>query len=169
MKTKILVSACLMGFKVRYNGSHKDQVQHTLSRWQEEGRLVVHCPELAAGLPVPRLPAEIVGGQGSDVMNDRAKIVESDGQDVTAHYQLAAWLALDAARAAGCEAALLTDGSPTCGSRTIYNGRFQGEKKSGDGVAAALLRQHGIRVFSGEQIDDLIQWVNEKEKVNDPV
>jgi uncharacterized protein YbbK (DUF523 family) len=29
-------------------------------------------------------------------MQDRAKIVESDGQDVTAHYQLAAWLALKA-------------------------------------------------------------------------
>lgn len=169
MKTKILVSACLMGFKVRYNGSHKDQVQHTLSRWQEEGRLVVHCPELAAGLQTPRLPAEIIDGEGIEVMQDRAIIVESDGRDVTAHYQLAAWLALDAARAAGCEAALMTDGSPTCGSQTIYNGRFQGEKKSGDGVAAALLRQHGIRVFSNEQIDELILWVNEKEKVNDPV
>jgi len=169
MKTKILVSACLMGFKVRYNGSRKDQLQHPLSRWQEEGRLVVHCPELAAGLPVPRLPAEIVGGDGDAVMGDRAKIVESDGRDVTAHYQLAAWLALDAARAAGCEAALLTDGSPTCGSRTIYNGHFQGEKKTGDGVAAALLRQHGIQVFSGEQIAKLILWVNEKEQANDPV
>jgi len=144
MKTKILVSACLMGLNVRYNGSHKDQVQHTLSCWQAEGRLVVHCPELAAGLPVPRLPAEIVGGEGSEVMEERAKIVESDGRDVTPHYQLAAWLALDASLASGCEAALLTDGSPTCGSQTIYNGRFQGEKKTGAGVAAALLRQQGI-------------------------
>lgn len=169
MKTKILVSACLMGFKVRYNGSHKDQLQHTLSRWQEEGRLVVHCPELAAGLPVPRLPAEITGGEGREVMQGRAKIVESDGRDVTAHYQLAAWLALDAARAAGCEAALLTDGSPTCGSQNIYNGLFQGQKKIGDGVAAALLRQHGIRVFSGEQIEELILWVTEKENANDSV
>lgn len=122
-----------------------------------------HCPELAAGLPVPRLPAEIIGGEGDKVMRDRAKIVESDGRDVTAHYQL------DAARAAGCEAALLIDGSPTCGSQTIYNGRFQGEKIPGSGVAAALLRQYGIRVFSSEQIDELILWVNDKEKVNDPV
>ncbi len=102
-------------------------------------------------------------------MAERAKIIESDGRDVTTHYQLAAWLALEAARAAGCEAALLTDGSPTCGSQTIYNGRFQGKKKAGDGVAAALLRQHGIRVFSGEQIAELILWVNEKEKCDDPV
>lgn len=136
MKTKILVSACLMGFSVRYNGSDKARVQQILTGWQEEGRLVVHCPELAAGLPVPRLPAEIVDGAGIQVMQDRAHIRESDGRDVTAHYQLAAWLALEAAHSAGCHAALLTDGSPTCGSQTIYDGTFSGQQKPGEGVAA---------------------------------
>lgn len=90
MKDKILVSACLMGFQVRYNGSHKARLANALSRWQSEGRLVTHCPELAAGLPIPVLPAEILGAQGADVMQNRAKIVESDGEDVTARYQLAA-------------------------------------------------------------------------------
>ncbi|EHL92988.1 DUF523 domain-containing protein, partial [Klebsiella sp. 4_1_44FAA] len=111
MKNKLLVSACLMGFQVRYNGSEKAQLAATLSRWQQAGRLVIHCPELAAGLPTPRLPAEILGGTGGDVLAGRARIVESDGRDVTGHYQLAAWLALSAAREAGCQAALLTDGS----------------------------------------------------------
>jgi uncharacterized protein YbbK (DUF523 family) len=64
MKSKLLVSACLMGFQVRYNGSEKAQLAATLSRWQQTGRLVIHCPELAAGLSTPRLPAEIVGGAG---------------------------------------------------------------------------------------------------------
>ena len=64
MKNKLLVSACLMGFQVRYNGSEKAQLAATLSRWQQAGRLVIHCPELAAGLPTPRLPAEILGGTG---------------------------------------------------------------------------------------------------------
>ena len=81
MKSKILVSACLMGFQVRYNGSQKAQLADALARWQRDGRLVIHCPELAAGLPVPRLPAEILHAQGTDVMQDRARIVESDGQD----------------------------------------------------------------------------------------
>ncbi|EMA2557398.1 DUF523 domain-containing protein, partial [Klebsiella pneumoniae] len=120
MKNKLLVSACLMGFQVRYNGSEKAQLAATLSRWQQAGRLVIHCPELAAGLPTPRLPAEILGGTGGDVLAGRARIVESDGRDVTGHYQLAAWLALSAAREAGCQAALLTDGSPTCGSQFVY-------------------------------------------------
>lgn len=144
---KLLVSACLMGFQVRYNGSDKAQLAETLARWQRENRLVIHCPELAAGLPVPRLPAEIVDSQGAEVMQNRGRIVESDGHDVTAHYQLAAWLALKAAREEGCQAALLTDGSPTCGSQFIYDGSFSGQRKPGSGVAAALLREQGITVF----------------------
>ncbi|PCF97865.1 purine-nucleoside phosphorylase, partial [Klebsiella pneumoniae] len=71
MKNKLLVSACLMGFQVRYNGSEKAQLAATLSRWQQAGRLVIHCPELAAGLPTPRLPAEILGGTGGDVLAGR--------------------------------------------------------------------------------------------------
>lgn len=161
---KILVSACLMGFKVRYNGSEKAALQETLYRWQQENRLVIHCPELAAGLPVPRSPAEIVAGNGADVMRDDARIVEDNGQDVTAHYQLAAWLALSAAQQSGCSAALLTDGSPTCGSQFIYSGDFSGTQQPGMGVAAALLEQHGIRVFSAQQLPALMAWVEEKEK-----
>lgn len=167
MKSKILVSACLMGFQVRYNGSNKAQLADALSRWQQEGRLVIHCPELAAGLPVPRLPAEILNAQGADVMQNRAQIVESDGQDVTAHYQLAAWLALKAAQEEGCAAALLTDGSPTCGSQFIYDGTFNGQRKPGSGVAAALLREHGITVFSDGQIPQLLNWMERRESDDD--
>ena len=149
-----------MGFKVRYNGSEKQAVEATLARWQQEGRLVIHCPELAAGLPVPRLSAEISGGTGVDVMRNAARITESDGTDVTGHYQLAAWLALRAAQEAGCRAALLTDGSPTCGSRAIYDGSFSGQRQPGMGVAAALLAEHGIKVFSEQQLPALIVWIN---------
>ncbi|SCC29270.1 Uncharacterized conserved protein YbbK, DUF523 family [Kosakonia oryzendophytica] len=163
-QTKILVSACLMGFKVRYNGSEKAALQETLQRWQQENRLIIHCPELAAGLAVPRQPAEIVSGNGADVMRGSARILENSGHDVTAHYQLAAWLALQAAQHARCSAALLTDGSPTCGSQFIYDGTFSGTQQPGMGVAAALLEQHGIRVFSAEQLPALVAWVNEREK-----
>ncbi|WP_024550062.1 DUF523 domain-containing protein [Siccibacter turicensis] len=164
MNTKILVSACLMGHAVRYNASSKTLLSDSLVRWRDEGRLVVHCPELAAGLTTPRLPAEIVGRDGDAVLDGNAAIVESDGRDVTPHYQLAAWLALDAARSAGCRFALLTDGSPTCGSETIYNGQFIGQRKPGSGVASALLRRHGIEVFSEAQIDLLQARLNEEEQ-----
>ena len=162
MMNKILVSACLMGFRVRYNGSEKARMNEQLARWQQEQRLVIHCPELAAGLPVPRPPAEIMSADGKNVMLGQARIMENTGQDVTAHYQLA-WLALRAAQASGCSAALLTDGSPTCGSEFIYDGSFRGIQKAGRGVAASLLAEHGIAVFSEKQIDELIAWIEEKE------
>ncbi len=161
MKDKILVSACLMGFKVRYNGSDKPALLNALEQLRVQNRLVIHCPELAAGLPVPRLPAEISGGKGEDVLSGTAVILESDGNDVTEIYLLAAWLALKAARDAGCRFALLTDGSPTCGSQHIYNGKFSGQQTPGSGVAAALLRRHGIEVFSDHQIPQLVARVAE--------
>lgn len=167
MTSKILVSACLMGFKVRYNGSEKAQLAARLARLRDQQRLIVHCPELAAGLPTPRPPAEIVFASGDDVMQDRARVMEKNGQDATAHYQLAAWLALRAAQEAGCVAALLTDGSPTCGSQFIYDGTFRGQRHPGMGVAAALLRQHGIAVFSDQQLDAFFVWIEERDKHED--
>ena len=94
---------------------------------------------------------------------------ESDGRDVTGHYQLAARLALSAAREAGCQAALLTDGSPTCGSQFVYDGSFRGRRKAGAGVAADLLRAHGITVFSDGQIPQLLARMAQKEQDDDSV
>lgn len=156
---KILVSACLMGYAVRYNGSDKALISDTLARWRVENRLIIHCPELAAGLSTPRLPAEILGGSAEQVLTSTARIIESDGKVVTQHYVLAAWLALRAAQESRCKFALLTDGSPTCGSQRIYDGSFNGQQLPGQGVAAALLRQHGIEVFAESQLPELIQRV----------
>lgn len=149
-----------MGFKVRYDGSEKAQMIDQLRRWQEEQRLVIHCPELAAGLPTPRPPAEIVSGDNKT----QDRIIEITGKEVTEHYQLGAWLALRTAQDAGCTAALLTDGSPTCGSQFIYDGSFSGRRKSGMGIAASLLSAHGIAVFSENNLANLIAWIDEKER-----
>jgi len=164
MKAKILVSACLMGFKVRYNGSDKPWFAAALERWQQEQRLVIHCPELAAGMAIPRLPAELAGGDGAAALSGAARILESDGSDVTQAYLLAAWLALKTAQKNGCQFALMTDGSPTCGSQKIYDGRFQGITLPGEGVAAALLRQYGIEVYAEHQIPALLSRIKEFEK-----
>jgi uncharacterized protein YbbK (DUF523 family) len=166
MKTKILVSACLMGFQVRYNGQDKPLIAEVLARWQQEQRLVVHCPELAAGLATPRLPAELVGGGGQEALKGMANILESDGTDVSQQYLLAAWLALKTAQDSGCQLALMTDGSPTCGSQKIYDGSFQGVTQPGMGVAAALLRQHGIEVYAETKLVELIARVDELDKAN---
>ena len=163
VKEKILLSACLAGHHVRYNGTHKSRDSALLQQWRDEGRLVTHCPELAAGLETPRLSAEMLGGQGVDVLKGRAHMVESDGHDVTQPYVLAAWLALEAAQSQGCRFAVMTDGSPTCGSQHVYDGSFSGAKVPGEGLAAALLREHGIEVFSEYQLDALKQRLDEIE------
>jgi len=164
MKAKILVSACLMGLKVRYNGRDKSLIATVLDRWQQEQRLVIHCPELAAGMVTPRLPAEIVGGDGAAALTGAARILESDGSDATQPYLLAAWLALKAAQENACRFALLTDGSPTCGSQKVYDGYFRGVTSPGMGVAAALLCQHGVEVYAEHQLAALVSRIEAFEK-----
>lgn len=153
---KILVSGCLLGQPIRYDGTSKQDARGLLARWQAEGRLVATCPELAGGFPTPRPPAEIAGGRdGGDVLDGRARIVERGGRDVTAGYLAGAQAALALAQARGCRYAVLTDASPSCGSTRIYDGRFAGVARAGAGVTAALLRRHGIEVFAHDDLERL--------------
>lgn len=153
---RILVSACLLGQPVRYDGRGKRVEDATLARWQAEGRLVPFCPEIAGGLPTPRPAAEITpGGDGAAVLADAARIVTRDGDDVTAAFVAGARLALLRARESGCRFALLAEGSPSCGSGFIHDGTFSGRRVRGAGVTATLLREAGIAVFAPDGIADL--------------
>ncbi|HEX8048971.1 DUF523 domain-containing protein [Rhizobium sp.] len=157
MTGKILVSACLMGHAVRYDGRSKPLLHPAIDRWREEGRLVTICPEMSAGMVVPRPPAEIaVGAAGADVLTGTARVMEISGGDVTDGFLRAAENALALARETGCRYALLIDGSPSCGSSFIYDGAFSGDKHPGDGVTAALLKRAGIEVYSDCEIDRLV-------------
>ena len=157
---KILVSACLLGRPVRYDGQAKTLHDDLLERWRAEGRLVPLCPEVAAGLPTPRAPAEIEPGRtADDVLADRGRVLDSQGNDVSGAFRRGAEIALETARANTCRFALLTDGSPSCGSQSVYDGSFSGTTLSGQGVVAALLTRHGIRVFSERDIAALAEAV----------
>lgn len=156
MKSKILISACLLGHAVRYDGKGKPLAHPAIERWREEGRLVTICPEMAGGMAVPRPPAEIENGaSGLDVLEGRARVIEITGGDVTSQFIDGAQKALAFAKDHGCAYALLIDGSPSCGSMAIYDGSFSGRKQAGNGVTAALLAQAGIAVFSPANIDEL--------------
>ena len=160
MTARILVSACLIGRPVRYDGSAKTLAHPVLERWRVEQRLVVICPELAAGFATPRPAAEIADrGTGRSVLSGRARVIEATGADVTDFYIIGAQAALALARANSCKFALLTDGSPSCGSGFIYDGAFAGRKHASEGVTAALLRENGVEVFSDSEIDALQQHV----------
>ncbi|MGN5007831.1 DUF523 domain-containing protein [Aeromonas sp. 96A] len=145
---KVLVSACLLGQPVRYDGQSKGIVSDWLSALSAlgaEGRVLAFCPEVAGGLPTPRPPAERQG----------ERVVTASGMDVTAEFDRGAELALEICQTQGIRFALLKEGSPSCGSGRIYNGRFEGVSVAGEGKTTALLRRHGIAVFSEDQLAEL--------------
>lgn len=157
---RILISACLVGHPVRYNGTDKGHNgAQTVARWQNEGRLLLLCPEIAAGFPTPRPPAEINGQDdsfdGKLVLNGKARVLEATGADVSSLYIQAARYTVNYAQQHGCHHAVLTDGSPSCGSTFIYDGSFTGQKKSGIGTTTAALRNAGIHVWPETAITKL--------------
>ncbi len=153
---RILVSACLLGQKVRYDGGSVSVAGDYLARWQAEGRLRAFCPEIAGGLKTPRAPAEIEPGTDAQkVLSGRARVMDADGTDVSAAFVLGAEIARDLAIKQGCRFAVLTEKSPSCGSSQTYDGNFQGRLIAGQGITAAVLGAAGIRVFSQHQLDQL--------------
>lgn len=150
---KVLISACQLGEAVRHNGAHKLITHPIFQRWQAEGRLIGMCPEVTGGLPVPRPAAEIEGGQdGSQVLAGLARVLTNQGVDVSAAFVAGAERALALAERHGIRIAVLKERSPSCGSAFVYDGRFAGAVLPGAGVTTALLRAHGIQVFSEDQL-----------------
>lgn len=145
---KILISACLAGETTRYDGKTIPVTDPVILRWIQENRLVRVCPEIMGGLPVPRPPAEILGGTGSDVLDNRARVIDCQGNDVTRPFVDGAHKALALAREHGIVAAVLKQTSPSCGMSYHYDGSFTGTRRKGRGVCAALFARSGIRVFS---------------------
>jgi uncharacterized protein YbbK (DUF523 family) len=146
---KLLVSACLLGSKVRYNGEGQLIDHPFLARLIAEGRVVSVCPEVDGGLPIPRPPAEIQKS-GTSV-----KVMMINSVDVTAQFVAGANKALQTAREQDCKFALMSARSPSCGNEQIYDGSYSGRLIEGTGIAADLLQRHGIRVFNQFQLDAL--------------
>ncbi|MFF0431383.1 DUF523 domain-containing protein [Streptomyces sp. NPDC004327] len=140
----VLVSACLRGIPCRYDGRAKPSP--ALDALLAGRTAVPFCPEQAGGLDTPRRPAELVGGDGHEVLDGTARVVDDEGTDVTAAFVDGARRALAAAREAGCGEAVLMPRSPSCGRGQVYDGTFGGGLVTGDGVTAALLGRHGIAV-----------------------
>lgn len=150
---RVVVSSCLLGFPVRYDGRDKKSGHAVIARWLAEGRIVSACPEMLGGLPTPRPPAEIVPG------SDPRRVVTDGGSDVTAEFERGAVVTAGLAEANGVRVAILKEGSPSCGTSFVYDGTFSGTKLPGPGVTAALLRERGIAVFSEEEIDAAAEYV----------
>ena len=149
----VLISACLVGRPVRYDGTAKTARHPLLRRWAEEGRLVPLCPETAAGLPTPRPAAEIEpGATAADVLAGAARVVDAAGGDHTSAFRHGADLARAIARDSGARFALLAEGSPSCGPKRVADGTFSRRSIAGEGLVARALRDAGVSVFA---LDDL--------------
>ena len=145
MKPKVLVSACLLGQPVRYDGkSFPNGAVIALAR---DAELVPVCPECLGGLPVPRTPCEIVPD------SDGLRVMSADGDDRTGAFLAGARESLRIARENGCTLAVLKSNSPSCGCGIVYDGSFSGTLVPGDGVATRVLASAGVRVISEEDVE----------------
>ncbi|MCJ0908200.1 DUF523 domain-containing protein [Mammaliicoccus sciuri] len=141
----IVISACLVGEKVRYDGNHKLDLFY--KNLIDEKKAISICPEILGGLQVPREPAEIIGGDGYDVWNDQAKVMTVTGRDVTIQFKEGAKRALSIIKDLNANTVILKSDSPSCGSTVIYDGTFTGNKKEGVGVTTALFTLNDINVY----------------------
>lgn len=155
----IVISACLGGIACRYDGN--DNLISKIEELLQKEDTVLICPEVLGGLPTPRPSAEIIGGNGDDVLDGKAKVMTKDGEDVTESFVSGAYKALEQIKNLYPEYIILKERSPSCGSSTIYTGEFNGNKQIGYGVTTALFKRHGLKVMSEEDF--------EKEKGIDPV
>lgn len=144
MKKTVLVSACLLGEPCRYDGKSKPNA--SVKALEQVFRLVSVCPEVLGGLPTPRVPSEIKGGA----------VVSKDGACVTEFFVMGAIKALEKARENGCCVAVLKARSPSCGSGSVYDGAFSGKLVEGDGITASLLKKNGIKVFTEDDVTELL-------------
>lgn len=145
---KILISACLLGDNVRYDGGSQRLGHKILKQWQLQQRLVAICPEVSGGLAVPRAPAEI------DAVNSR--VITQQALDVTDEFARGAEMALRLCKLHYIRFALLKESSPSCGSETIYDGSFTGKKIIGQGITTQLLVANGIKVYSEKTVEQLL-------------
>lgn len=141
---KILISACLIGDKCKYDGksNYNPKIKDLLEKYE----LVPFCPEVEGGLPTPRVPSEIKGG----------RVVNQEGRDVTFQFEKGAELAYNVCMYLGIKTVILKKLSPSCGSNEIYDGGFSHKVIKGDGVTASYLKRKGINVLTEDDIDTLL-------------
>ena len=145
MREKVLISACLAGINCKFNGENNLLDGGILDEISKRYHLLFICPEVFGGLGTPREPAEMKEGL----------VVTKTAKDVSENFKFGAEICLKIAKLNGCKKAILKARSPSCGSGQIYDGSFSKKLIFGDGVAAKLLKENGILVFSEDEIGQL--------------
>lgn len=137
---KVLVSACIMGVNCKYNGKNKENI--AAMNFLKDKEVISICPEVLAGMKIPRSCAEIVDG----------RVVDENGNDVSLEYDKAVAVALSKIQNEEIDLVILQSRSPTCGVNQIYDGSFTGKLIPGMGLFAKALKQRGYNVIDVEEI-----------------
>jgi len=140
LSMKVLVSACLLGRNCKYNG--KNNYNPAVTAFVADKEVVEYCPEVMAGLGIPRTPIEIVDGM----------LMDRDGNHVDALLLDAVAKAMAEIREMDIDCAILQSRSPTCGVNQVYDGSFSGKLVPGSGVFAQALKEEGYRVIDAENV-----------------
>ena len=140
MSGKIIVSACLLGENCKYNGGNNLDAQ--VVKFLEGREVIPVCPEVLAGLGIPRTPVEIRDGV----------VIDRDGNRVDEAVRAAVAHILEELKGQDIDCAVLKSRSPTCGVRQIYDGSFSGTLVDGAGVLAQVLMDAGYRVIDAEEL-----------------
>ncbi|KXG74388.1 DUF523 domain-containing protein [Thermotalea metallivorans] len=151
----IMVSACLAGLNCRYDGGNNGLEE--IEKLVKEGKAVLVCPEQLGGMPTPRIPCEIVHGDGAEVLERKGKVINRNGEDMTIYFIKGAEETLKIAKLYGIRTAILKARSPSCGKKCIYDGTFSKKLKKGEGVTAALLKKHGILLLDEEDFREYME------------
>lgn len=141
----ILVSACLLGDNVKYNGGNN--YDERIEKLKDYYDIVPICPEMFGGLTTPRVPSEIKGDS----------IINKEGKDVTFEFNKGAHKVINIVNFCHCKKAILMDRSPSCGVHKVYNGKFNGTLIDGMGYTAKLLKSKGIELYTIDEIDELLE------------
>jgi len=149
-KEVLLISACLVGENVKYDGGNN--LIANLDKLKEHFELQYICPEVEGGLTIPRMPCEITSF-------NPLKIENEFGIDLKDHFLDGSKIALNLALKLNAKYALLKSKSPSCGNDKIYDGTFSGTLIDAMGVTAKTLHDHGIKVFNETQIEELYECI----------
>jgi len=159
---KLLISSCLLGEDVRYDGGNSSiamGAKFTFSQKELfmdilcDNEIYSFCPETAGGLTTPRPAAELVSREKP------FKVETKEGDDVTINFLLGAKKALDLCQSEGITVALLKSKSPSCGNELIYDGTFSDTLVEGQGLTARLLIENGIKVFNETQLKEFNKFI----------
>jgi len=149
-KRKLLVSSCLLGENVKYNG--ENNLIEEINKLSTIFEIVSICPEVLGGMTIPRLPCEIVSMNPLQINNEY-------GIDMKDHFIDGALQSNLIASKYNIKIALLKSNSPSCGNIQIYDGTFKNKLINGSGTTANILIQNGVKVFNENQIDELYEYI----------